>query len=86
MGPLLMTSRRVIDSGQPDFVLDEAVHDLARGGVTPISHKNHLPVTTKRVNAIDGLEKSVPNNPSFIHGRQGKNANALVTFKSGSYR
>ncbi len=86
MGPLLMTSGRVIDSGQPKFVLDEAVHDLARGGVTPTSHQNHLPVTTKRVNAIDGLGKSLRNIPSFIHGRQGKNANALVTFKSGSDR
>ncbi|MFB3108394.1 MAG: hypothetical protein ACE1ZE_03370 [Candidatus Binatia bacterium] len=86
MGPLLRTSRRVIDSGQPDFVLDEAVHDLAHGGVTPISHQNHLPVITKRVNAIDGLGKSLCNIPSFIHGRQGKNANALVTFKSGSHR
>ncbi len=72
MGPLLMTSGRVIDSGQPDFVLDEAVHDLARGGVTPISHQNHLPVTTKRVNAIDGLGESVRNISFFIHGRQGK--------------
>ena len=69
---LLFASRRVIDSGQPDFVLDEAVHDLARGGVTPISHKNHLPVITKRVNAFDGLGKSFRNIPSFIHGRQGK--------------
>ncbi len=72
MGPLLMTSRWVIDSGQPGFVLAEEVHDLARGGVTPISHKNHLPVTTKRVNAIDGLGESVRNTSFFIHGRQGK--------------
>ncbi len=69
MVPLLMTSGRVIDSGQPDFVLDEAVHDLARGGVTPISHQNHLPVITKRVNVVDGLVKTLRNLPSRIHCR-----------------